>query len=92
MSFIISWLRSPKPGAFTAATWIVPRSLLTTRVANASPSTSSEMINNGLPSFEGGLLEQRQHVLEAVDLLFVDEDVGVLEDAVHSIDSGLVTK
>ena len=40
--------RSPKPGAFTAATLSVPRSLLTTRVARASPSMSSEMISRGL--------------------------------------------
>jgi hypothetical protein len=41
--------RSPKPGAFTAATLSPPRSLLTTRVASASPSTSSAMISSGLP-------------------------------------------
>jgi hypothetical protein len=51
MSSIMALRRSPKPGAFTAQTWIVPRSLLTTSVANASPSTSSAMINSGLPSF-----------------------------------------
>ena len=40
---------SPKPGAFTAATFSVPRSLFTTKVASASPSTSSAIISNGLP-------------------------------------------
>jgi hypothetical protein len=32
--------RSPKPGALTAATLTIPRILLTTKVANASPSIS----------------------------------------------------
>ncbi len=50
MSFSISLRRSPKPGALTAAHWRVPRSLFTTRVARASPSTSSAMITNGRPS------------------------------------------
>jgi hypothetical protein len=39
--------RSPKPGAFTAATLSTPLRLLTTSVANASPSTSSAMISSG---------------------------------------------
>ena len=38
--------------AFTAATFTVPRSLLTTRVASASPSTSSAMMSSGLPLAE----------------------------------------
>ena len=42
---------SPYPGAFTAQTANVPLSLLTTKVASASPSTSSEIISNGLPVF-----------------------------------------
>src|SRR5690606_8318432 len=41
--------RSPKPGAFTAATFSVPRSLFTTRVASASPSTSSAIMRSGRP-------------------------------------------
>ena len=49
MSFSISLRRSPKPGALTAATWSVPRSLLTTSVASASPSMSSAMMRSGLP-------------------------------------------
>ena len=36
--------RSPKPGALIATQSMVPRSLLTTRVERASPSTSSAMI------------------------------------------------
>ncbi len=42
----IAFLLSPKPGALTATTSNVPRSLLTTIVANASPSTSSATIIN----------------------------------------------
>mmetsp|Transcript_4420 Transcript_4420/g.13815 ORF Transcript_4420/g.13815 Transcript_4420/m.13815 type:complete len:214 (-) Transcript_4420:516-1157(-) len=38
---------SPKPGAFTAATFRPPRSLLTTRVASASFSTSSATMRSG---------------------------------------------
>ena len=49
MSSSIALRRSPKPGAFTAATFRPPRSLFTTRVASASPSTSSATISNGLP-------------------------------------------
>ncbi len=41
--------RSPKPGALTATQVNVPRSLLTTKVARASPSTSSAMRIRGLP-------------------------------------------
>ena len=41
--------RSPKPGALTAHTFRTPRSLLTTNSVKASASTSSAMINNGLP-------------------------------------------
>ena len=51
MSSSIALRRSPKPGAFTAATLRPPRSLLTTSVASASPSTSSEMISSGLPAW-----------------------------------------
>ena len=49
MSSSMALRRSPKPGAFTAAVCSVPRSLLTTRVARASPSISSAMMRNGLP-------------------------------------------
>ena len=49
ISSSIAFLLSPKPGALTAATLKVPRNLLTTKVANASPSKSSEMINKERP-------------------------------------------
>ena len=64
MSRSISLRRSPKPGALTASTLSVPRSLLTTRVASASPSTSSAMITNGR-ACRGDLLEHRQDVLRS---------------------------
>ena len=48
MSSSIALRRSPKPGAFTASTLTVPRILLTTRVASASPSTSSLTITKFL--------------------------------------------
>ena len=61
MSSSISLRRSPKPGAFTAATLIVPCNLLTTN-ASASSSVSSAMINSGSTRF-GDLFEQRQEVI-----------------------------
>mmetsp|Transcript_35097 Transcript_35097/g.76721 ORF Transcript_35097/g.76721 Transcript_35097/m.76721 type:complete len:217 (+) Transcript_35097:1063-1713(+) len=39
--------RSPKPGALMAATLSTPRSLFTTRVASASPATSSAISSRG---------------------------------------------
>ena len=50
MSCSIALRRSPKPGALTATELKVPRILLTTSVARASPSTSSAMITSGLPA------------------------------------------
>mmetsp|Transcript_20549 Transcript_20549/g.45883 ORF Transcript_20549/g.45883 Transcript_20549/m.45883 type:complete len:241 (-) Transcript_20549:702-1424(-) len=47
MSCSVALRLSPKPGALTAATLIPPRSLLTTRVARASPSTSSATMTSG---------------------------------------------
>ena len=51
MSCSMALRRSPKPGALTATDLKVPRILLTTRVASASPSTSSAMISSGLPDW-----------------------------------------
>ena len=48
MSPSMALRRSPYPGALTAQTLKMPRILLTTNVAKASPSTSSAMISNGL--------------------------------------------
>ncbi len=50
----IAFLLSPKPGAFTAAIFKAPRNLFITKVAKASPSTSSAIINNGLPLWATG--------------------------------------
>jgi hypothetical protein len=50
MSSSIALRRSPKPGAFTAATFTIPRMLFTTSVASASPSTSSATTSSGLPA------------------------------------------
>ncbi len=44
MSPRLSFWRSPKPGALTARILMVPRSLLTARVASASPSRSPQMM------------------------------------------------
>ena len=51
MSSIMRLRRSPKPGALTATAVNVPRSLLTTIVANDSPSTSSATISSGRPAW-----------------------------------------
>ena len=87
MSSSIALRRSPKPGALTAATFRPPRSLLTTRVASASPSTSSAMMSERLAGLHDRL-EHRQHRLQARELLLVDEDVGVLELGDHLLGVG----
>ena len=87
MSRSISLRRSPKPGALTASTETVPRSLLTTSVASASPSTSSAMMSSRLALLDG-LLERRQDVLDAGDLLVGDEDERVVEDRFHAVGVG----
>jgi hypothetical protein len=88
MSRSISLRRSPKPGALTARTEIVPLSLFTTSVARASPSTSSAMIRTGLPCWTPS--RAPEHVLDARDLLVGDQDEAFSRTA--SIRSGLVTK
>mmetsp|Transcript_16627 Transcript_16627/g.33746 ORF Transcript_16627/g.33746 Transcript_16627/m.33746 type:complete len:297 (-) Transcript_16627:781-1671(-) len=50
-SLSISLRLSPKPGAFTAATFKPPRSLLTMSNAKASPSMSSATMSNGFCTF-----------------------------------------
>ena len=49
MSSNIAFLLSPKPGALTAAIFKEPLNLFTTKVAKASPSTSSAIIKSGFP-------------------------------------------
>ena len=50
ISSSIAFLLSPKPGALQAATLTTPLMLFTTRVAKASPSTSSARTSRGLPA------------------------------------------
>ena len=87
MSRSISLRRSPKPGALTASTLSVPRSLLTTSVASASPSTSSAMITSGSRRLDD-LLQDRQDVGDGGDLLVGDQDVGLLELGLHPLGVG----
>ena len=87
MSCSMALRRSPKPGALTATDLKVPRILLTTRVASASPSTSSAMISSGLPRLDD-LLEQRQQVLDGRDLRAVQQDVGILQNGLLALQVG----
>jgi len=64
--------------AFTAATFRVPRSLFTTSVARASPSTSSAMIRRGLPP-RATCSSKRKQILHRADLLLVNQDVRFFE-------------
>ena len=74
MSLSMSLRRSPKPGALTAQTWSVPRSLFTTSVASASPSMSSAMMRSGLPE-RATCSKTGSSSFMFDDLLLVDEDV-----------------
>ena len=78
MSCSIALRRSPKPGALTAAALNVPRILLTTSVARASPSTSSAMMTQRLAGLHHGF-ERRQQRLHRRDLRLVDQQVRLLE-------------
>ena len=87
MSSSMAFRRSPKPGAFTAATFKPPRSLLTTRVASASPSTSSATISSGLPACTTASSRGSMR-LQARELLLVDQDVGALQLDQHLVGVG----
>src|SRR5881392_1288053 len=63
MSSSMALRRSPKPGALTAATLSPSLSLLTTRVASASPSTSSANDEQRLARLHQRF-EQRQQLVE----------------------------
>ena len=87
MSASIALRRSPKPGAFTAADENVPRILLTTSVASASPSTSSAMITRPLPvcmtfSSTGTISGDR------ADLAVHEQQVRVVEDSFLTVGVG----
>ena len=89
MSSSMALRRSPKPGALTAATCSVPRSLLTTSVASASPSTSSAMMSSGLPSLATcSSTGSRSFMLE----IFFSWIRMSAFSSTHSIRSGSVTK
>ena len=79
--------RSPAPSP--RSTESVPRSLLTTSVASASPSTSSAMIRSGLPGRATFSSTGTRSLIDA-DLLLVDQDEASSRTA--SIVSGSVTK
>src|SRR3984885_5697097 len=64
MSCSMALRRSPKPGALTAATLTMPRLVLTTNVASASPSTSSATISSCRPPFA---IAPAHHVLAQID-------------------------
>ena len=87
MSSSIALRRSPKPGAFTAAIFRPPRSLLTTSVARASPSTSSATISSGLPVWTTAS-RIGSSGCSVDELLLVDEDVGVVEFGDHLLGVG----
>ena len=89
MSRSISLRRSPKPGALVARTFKVPRSLLTTRVASASPSTSSAMIMSGARAAATFSSTGRMSWIEEIFLSVIRMN-GSSSSA--SIRSGLVTK
>jgi hypothetical protein len=60
-----SWWRLQKSEALMAQILRTPRSLLTTKVASASPSMTSAMIRNGRPDF-GNLIEEQEETIHDV--------------------------
>ena len=87
MSSSMRLRRSPKPGALTATAVKVPRSLLTTIVARASPSTSSAMISSGRPAWMT-CSSTGKEVLDGADLLVRNQDVRVVEHGLHALGVG----
>src|SRR5258708_4890741 len=112
MSCSIALRRSPKPGAFTAATFRPPRSLLTTSVARATlvvnklrgglkvaaqlvddergESLAFHVLGDDQQRLAGlhHRFEQREQLLQARQLLLVDEDVGIVELDPHLVGVG----
>jgi len=68
MSSSIALRRSPNPGALTAAIFNAPRNLFTTKVARASPSTSSAIIKRGFPVCATGSSTGRRSFMEEIFL------------------------
>ena len=87
MSSSIALRRSPKPGALTAATLRPPRSLLTTSVGQRLALDVLGDDQQRLAALHHRF-EQRQHRLEAGQLLLVQEDVRVLELGDHLLGIG----
>ena len=87
MSCSMALRRSPKPGALTATDLNVPRILLTTSVARASPSTSSARISSGLPPCMT-FSSTGSRSLTAEIFEFDDQDVRVVEDGLHALGVG----
>ena len=87
MSSSMALRRSPKPGAFTAATFRPPRSLLTTSVASASPSMSSAMMSSGRPDLHHRF-QHRQERLQRGELLFEEQDLRVFQQGLHLVRVG----
>jgi hypothetical protein len=77
MSCSMALRRSPKPGALTAQTLTMPRMVLTTSVASASPSMSSATISSGAGLGDG--FQHRQQLADVGDLLVVQQDEGVFQ-------------
>ena len=88
MSSIMALRRSPKPGALTEPHSVnVPRSLFTTRVASASPSTSSARITTGADRPHHPL----QHPDEVGNRALLELKTrmhGVLENDFHAVGVG----
>ena len=90
MSSSMALRRSPKPGALIARTLRVPRSLLTTKVARASPSTSSAMITTFfLPTWSSF---SKAGSISATAEIFLSVMITVGSSITDSIRSGLVMK
>jgi hypothetical protein len=83
----IALRRSPNPGALTAATLSPPRSLFTTNVASASPSTSSAMTRSGLLLWATDS-SSSSNGCKARKLLFVNKNVRILEFRAHLLGIG----
>ena len=84
MSRSISLRRSPKPGALTASTFRMPRSLLTTSVASASPSTSSAMMTSSLRPVCTSFSSTGTMSVIGADLLVGDQHVRLVERGFHA--------
>ena len=81
----ISFLRSPKPGAFTASTLNTPRSLFTMSVVSASPSTSSATISNSFLPLATIFSSKLQNFLDRRNFLVRHEHIRLFECRLPSV-------